>query len=81
LALDDSIEDAVNKDFSVRLKGDIASEKKSIKGLFKGSKLLLVPCFLPNGVHPVLQSVDGEYVLRQYGGVPPWNDWLIITFA
>jgi len=70
LALEDSIEDAVNKDFSVRLKGDIASEKKSIKGLFKGSKLLLVPCFLPNGVHPVLQSVDGEYVYVNTMGYP-----------
>ena len=91
LALEDSIEDdaifemniadVVSKDFSVRLKGDMASEKKNIKGVFKGSKLLLVPCFVSNGVHLVLQSVDGEYVLRQYGRVPPWNGWPILTFA
>lgn len=81
LALQDSLEDdaifemniadVVSKEFSVRLKGDITSERKNIKGVFKGSKLLLVPCFESNGVHLVLQSVDGEYVLRQYGGVPP----------
>ncbi|PWW73861.1 hypothetical protein C7212DRAFT_283883 [Tuber magnatum] len=76
LALEDDLEDGsifemniadvVSKDFSVRMKGDIASEKKNIKGVFKGSKLLLVPCFPSNGVHLVLQSLDGEYVLRQY---------------
>ncbi|CUS08971.1 unnamed protein product [Tuber aestivum] len=76
LALEDDLEDdaifemniadVVSKEFSVRLKGDITSEKKNIKGLFKGSKLLLVPFFPSNGVHLVLQSMDGEYVLRQY---------------
>ncbi|CAZ79567.1 unnamed protein product [Tuber melanosporum] len=76
LALEDNLEDdaifemniadVVSKNFSVRLKGDITSEKKNINGVFKGSKLLLVPCFPSNGVHLVLQSVDGEYVLRQY---------------
>ncbi|RPA91815.1 hypothetical protein L873DRAFT_1712596 [Choiromyces venosus 120613-1] len=76
LALEDNLEDdaifemniadVVSKDFSVRLKGDITSEKKNIKGVFKGSKLLLVPCFPSNGVHLILQSTDGEYVMRQY---------------
>ena len=90
LALEDSLEDdaifemniadVASKEFSVRLKGDITSERKNIKGVFKGSKLL-VPCFASNGVHLVLQSVDGEYVLRQYGGVPLSNDWLILTFT
>lgn len=55
-----------NAEFSIRAKGDSASTNLSLQNLFKNSTLFMVPCYDSNGVNLVLQSRDGDYVLRQY---------------
>lgn len=55
-----------NAEFSIRAKGDSASTNLSLQHLFKNSTLFMVPCYDSNGVNLVLQSRDGDYVLRQY---------------
>lgn len=55
-----------NSEFSIRAKGDSASTNLSLQNLFKNSTLFMVPCYDSNGVNLVLQSRDGDYVLRQY---------------
>lgn len=56
-----------NAEFSIRAKeGDSSSTNLSLQNLFKNSTLFMVPCYDSNGVNLVLQSRDGDYVLRQY---------------
>lgn len=55
-----------NAEFSIRAKGDSASTNLSLQHLFKNSTLFMVPCYDSNGVNLVLQSRNGDYVLRQY---------------
>lgn len=53
-------------EFSIRAKGDSSSTNLSLQNLFKNSTLFMVPCYDSNGVNLVLQSRNGDYVLRQY---------------
>lgn len=77
LQLDDELDDdalfemniqrvVTNNDFSVRVKGELPSKQLGLYNLFQNSTLFLVPCYDSNGVQLVLQSRDGEFVLRQY---------------
>lgn len=57
---------STDNDFSVRAKGELPSMFINLSSHFKNSTLFLVPCFESNGVNLILQSRNGEYVLRQY---------------
>ncbi|KAH8152828.1 uncharacterized protein LAJ45_03054 [Morchella importuna] len=52
--------------YAIREKGEAQAARMNLSNHFKNSTLFLVPCYESNGVNLILQSRNGEYVLRQY---------------
>lgn len=70
--------------YAIREKGEAQAARMNLSNHFKNSTLFLVPCYESNGVYLILQSRNGEYVLRQYSEYrpalrPPVPDNIILT--